>query len=385
MISRRFVALAIGFLFFICAFPLYAQTQGVVSARLANVREKPTTRSEVLMRLRKGQKLQVLSQRGKWYKVRVKVDANFTFDGWMSKKVVKVKKASSSRSRRSSGKVAPPPRRVSPPARRTPPRRSTTIAQERQKFDGGRGEVSLSLGYQIYNYSVETGGAAPSKLFSYNLPGIGGEARAKYWFMQVMDGKVHLGGTFGLNYTMYKHTTNLMFTNNTTTDLSTSHTSYDMKGAFLAKYLLRSGVFDSVSLGLGFEYFKFSADDVESDTGPIGLYTSQTMSSLYADLSARLFFGGLTADLGADVLFLNFASESPDGTTGSDPSGGIGFVPKIQFGYQLGGHHNVSLGYSLKMQSTSFSGAGSRVGSSLTDGSISVKSHQLTAGYYYSF
>ena len=91
------------------------------------------------------------------------------------------------------------------------------------------------------------------------------------------------------------------------------------------------------------------------------------------------------ADLGVDLLVLNFVSESPSGTTGSDPSAGLGIVPKANLKWNYAEQHGLEFGFKWKMHATDFSGAGSRVGSAVTDGSVSTNTIAILMGYNYQF
>jgi len=79
--------------------PLYAQSRrsriakslsGVITGRRAVVRTKPSIKAPVIVRLKRGDRIKVVSQTQNWYRVRLKFREGGVVDGWIEKSLAKL-------------------------------------------------------------------------------------------------------------------------------------------------------------------------------------------------------------------------------------------------------------------------------------------------------
>ena len=245
--------------------------------------------------------------------------------------------------------------------------------------------------YESFQYTLNNGPTNPGKLFSYRLPGISIALHADYWFYKFMEDRFRIGADFMYAHTFYFANTELQNSpGNTFETVKTKGSSDTIHPRFLARYDMGKRSFmKHIGASLGFRYYNFSADDVQSNSGALGLFVSQRMTSFTTGLFAR--FGAPSSDryyldVGSDILFLNSVKESPADTSGTSPKGKMGLNPYINFGWQLMKGHFVELGYRMLIQKFEFTGSGSRVGTAnVTDGRADTLTHQVVAGYRYTF
>jgi hypothetical protein len=408
-------------------FASFAQVKGTVVAKKLNIYEEPNSKSEVLTSITKGKPVTVLGRNGGWAKVKVKLDRSFTFTGWANAKAISwkgtvpiakytlasQKPAAPVAARPVVTRPTPVPTMPPPPpaaradldnffaptpapqvARSAPPRsfeptpKPASDFREPSMYGGSSNDnfrIGLDVGYVLYHYKLANGGATPSAIFSYNLPGFGFALSSTYWYMEGADSGWRLGADVGLNYNLYKFSTNLA-SGGATTTLKSSATSIDGLLKFPAE--LRFGEKKGLRLGgsLGFEYLKFNANDVENGSGPLNLYVSSTTMSVLAGVYAKIPVSSFLVSIGSDVMLLSMVSESPKNQTGTSPSGKFGYTPELVFSWVPSESHQLDLGYKLRFQKYSFSGTGSRLASSnVTSGQVESALHDIFVGYNYHF
>lgn len=416
-----------------------AQTStGTVVANGVSVRSEPNKNAEVLLQLDKGKSVTILEQKGEWYRVSVRLDASFSFKGWVHAKFIKSKlppppkkaapvvaapapqraPASPTPAPRNdqldqffapapaptpvvvrtpapapvARAVVPPPPPAFTPAPRPTPRpkpKSVVVEQEEDRPHVNLGErfrIGAGIGYLLSSYSLKSGA---TKVFSYSLPGLGIEIDGRGWFWG--SGRMRLGGSFDYTHGFFNNTTSIQDSTGTVqSGLKTSSSSDDIIVKALFGYNLSDRERSSwVGASAGMEYFKFKGDDVSDTTSgtPLQLYTSFTTLSGLIGLEGWFYLGSaFLVGVGSDVMIFSSASESPKDQTGTSPSASIGFTPFLSGDYTFGGKHHVGAEYRLRSQSISFSGTGSRVGTSnVTDGKASTLTHNFFVSYAYSF
>lgn len=381
----------------------HAQSVGIARADRVIVRAEPNAKSEVLVTLAKNKKVLVTGQHGSWYKVKVKLPDGFTFDGYVATRLIKIVSKARPKPRTAKrGVTAPPPPLVyTPPPQQPAPQvsRAPTYYQPPSQqpiyevaptvggFDD-RFHINLGPTLLLYSYKLSTGGAAPGKLFSYNLTGIGIAVDAGYWFWRGTEGKLRAGVTAGYEHGFFRFDTALKDASGVQFDQRKSKSSTDdISGGIAAEF--RTGPqADALTFGLkaGYRYFKFDGDDVKDAAGtPINVYVTQTARSVVTGPYARIPLNSpktLTLGAGVDLLLLNSVKESPADTTGTSPKGKLGFAPYLTAAYALAQRHLVTCGYRLRMQNFSYSGTGNRItAGNVTDGSVDTLLHQLAAAY----
>jgi hypothetical protein len=404
-----------------------AQSSGTVLAN-ASVYEQPNPKSEVLVDLTKGKTVSVFEQRGGWVKVKVQLDKAFSFTGWMSAKKVQwkgsvqaarpvptavprtaqqmrpapaptaVPRSDLDQFFAPAGSAPPPtsatefPSEASVRSTSNPSTKSSVFSNDPRAAEFAfhdKARVNASLGYLLYHYKLSNTGAAAASLFSYNLPGLGVTVSSDYWFSEKMDGKLRIGGSLGLQYGLYRFSTKLADSEGIAFNtVSSSASSLDAILKMPMEY--RFGK-DSYVVGgnIGVEYLKFMANDVRSDAGPINLYVSQTTMTALAGVYGKVpfhLYTPLMVSAGVDALVFSFVSESPGDQTGTSPKGKIGFAPSLVFTWTPWENHHMDLGYRMRYQKFSFSGVGSRVGTSnVSGGTVESAIHETFVGYNYYF
>ena len=127
----RLPLLLISIGFFFLSSVAWAQTPGTVIGKTASIYEQPDGASETLVKLKKGNKVTVLSEQGGWVQLKVNLSKGFTFTGWGDKRLFKyapLKKTPVAKGKRAVAgspvvaRSAPPaapriPQPVSPPVR----------------------------------------------------------------------------------------------------------------------------------------------------------------------------------------------------------------------------------------------------------------------------
>ncbi|MFH1017998.1 MAG: SH3 domain-containing protein [Pseudomonadota bacterium] len=394
----------------------WAQGRGVVVGKTVSVYEQPDGKSEVLIKLKKGSKVTVLAEREGWVQLKVSLPKGFTFTGWGDRRLFKytLPKAATAKQRKtmpgtSAAGSAAPARRVVPPPRTqaplqpvpltvvTPQPTPAPVFREPQPTasfteEGGFGGISdrlsltVGVGYSLYGYRINTAGAAPAKVFSYNLQGFGFHAGAKYWIWQDSTGKMRTGPDVQYEFGLYNLTKLQVTTGTETLNVTSDNSTHDIVFRVPFEYRFKPARQASkVGAYLGYEYFRFSANDAKDNNGnEINLFVGQTTQSVLGGAYGTFMFPdnflGLTA--GSDLLFLNFVKERPSGASGTDPSGNLGFTPYASFFWTPAEKHQLDVGYKLRWQNFSFKGAGSRIiANNVTDGTVSTRVHDIFLKY----
>ncbi len=380
----------IGLPFFLCSEEAQASQPGVVKVSRVTVYSQPNRKSEPLVQLKKGQKIKVVSRRRSWFRVRLSIKGGFEFSGWIPVRAVAFKKRPSRR-RVQPRKPYVPPTRMRKPSRS--PSRATTVTRRGERtWIEGRLTTALTAGYSIYSYTLNTGGAAPEQIFIYNLAGPSVGVDLDYWFWEGFGDVIQTGVDIGYRRTFLQFDTSLADTTATVFQGQTSKSSLDdlvflIKGEYkMAPHRFSS----SFGLNLGFSYFKFNADDAVDLSGQgIGLFVAQKTSSLLGGVYAHIpfyFERELAIDLAVNTLFLNWVSESPADTTGTNPKASLGIHVPAGLTYVPWDGHKLGLTYELRWQKYNFTGTASRINvNNVTDGSIVTMVHNLGMVYRYMF
>jgi uncharacterized protein YgiM (DUF1202 family) len=412
--------------------PAAAKSPGVVTGRNVAVHEGPAAKSPILVTLDKGKALTVLAKRPGWLQVKVQLDKTFSFTGWVPEKFVKWKEGSAAEKPVIAPRITPkqPPLRIVPPQAPMPivapvsrpspvptaapppdldrffapapvqpaptaiptpiPTPAFTMVEE-EPSEGPvvpRLNLSLGAGFVFYQYKLTTGGAT---LFSYNLPGVGLDAGAVYWFWNPPGGRFRSGAGGSFQYGLYRYSTDVKDNSGTTvSNASAKGTSYD---AILRIPLEASFGSPSrpVVLGVnaGLEYLRFALGDVSGTTGPLSLYVGQSSLTVLAGADVRFLIPGtksLQASAGADLLAIGWVKEDPRDASGGSPKEKLGYVPRAEFTWIPMERHHLGLGYKLRLQNYSFSGTASRVGTNnVVDGRATTALHDVFLRYEYLF
>lgn len=397
-----------------------AQTQVLIQKPTAPVYANPSTTSEVLIVLKKGSKVSVagVTDDG-WAKVKVIV-SGFQFEGWVKKDSFAKPKTTTN----VAPKAAVTAKAAEPKSNLT----TTTPTQLEQFFEptlpagsisdpvaeknverieepkkarsqnssaGGDSWTSKKLilygapGYSIhqYTFSDETKDA-----FRYNLSGLSAMIGIEYKAFNFFDDLIRMSGQFQSQYVMYNTQTNLIDGTNTQfSDLTAKNRMMDLW--FKVKIMLNFDRIVSkpflIGFSGGYEYMKFWGDDVIDDNGtPLGLYVDQTTKSIPVGMFAELgFLDPVIMTLGSDILISNSASETPDGSSGSQPSAQTGLAPYFYLNFPIvGDEHYMGLRYQLRVQETKFTGpSSSRVNNVLNEATGLQVFHTLGLEYAYHF
>lgn len=425
---------------------------GSVTANKVWILSNPHPKSEVLLKVDKGQKVRVLKEKGSWLKVRIALDAEYSFEGWVSRRFVKWKRPKSVKRRTPKRKrVTPkpriakkrrplvskkkptpiplaeprpkrrlrrtpiprptpsPPPRVSQsdlffekpesqPSKPKPPLRLSSVKEpktvgETIRLSQRRPQIkktmlSVGLDFGILQYKLRSGGATPSEVLSYTLPGFGFHIKGDYWFWTATDQSLRIGSELAYYQIFYRVNTGLRDANgNEFGTKQANNFSFDGRFRILGEFRPSLGPRSSaLGISTGFQYFKFKADDVESDLGPVLVYVSQRTMSLLVGAYGQFPLGQtFRSKISIDTLPLNFVSESPTDTTGINPSGKIGFVPSLEISWVPSSSHQWTLGYEFRFQKYTFDGSRTRFGETVTEGRVQTLIHSLSLAYQYRF
>jgi hypothetical protein len=441
--------------FFLILFALFlstsarAQSTGTALSADVPVHEQPNPKSEILIQLEKGRKVSVLKKQGVWLQVKVQLDKDFAFTGWVREKSIRWKGIAQAKPAAKPLPVPPRPTAVPtavptpvpteppfiPPAARlepaepfplptpkidpepffapvpTPtPRRPMpppaappppVVMPERevaaQRFEPGvvfaeqvpsLGELSAGIGYVLHGYKFSPG-TGTGNAFSYNLPGLAFEVRGRYWFWRSEETGFRIGGEALYRQGFYRNETTVTASGGTPTTVKSGHSTYDAIVRVPAEYRFEiGGRGASVGLSAGFEYFKYTGDDANDAAGdPLRLYVGQTTMSLLTGVEGTIPIGEkFSLEPAFDLLALNFVSESPSDQSGTSPEGKLGFVPSLRFVWKITPKHHLSATYQLRLQDYAYDDTGSRIGTdNVTDGSADTTSHFVMFGYRFAF
>lgn len=381
-----------------------AKTIGLTTVNKVNVRSEPNSRSEALVVLSKGRKMEVLGRKGSFYKVRLRLPDGFSFDGYIYNKSLKIIRRGAPKPRvtpKPAYRPAPPPPRqtYSPPPKKTykPSKKKYSSSEEVGGSSSWRGfddrfYIDLGPSVFLYQYKLSNGGATPGQLFSYNLMGLGFRIQSGFWVWQGLQEKLRAGLFANYGHGFLQTSTKLADSTGTEFDTRTSKSSIqDIFGGAAVEYRLKPNR-EALSFGLkvGYDYFKFNADDiVQNDGTPLNVYVGQTTKTIVLSVYSRIPFEmakPVYLQLGADLLLLNSVSENPANTTGTDPSASLGFVPYFKVAYGFKENHFAKFGYQARFQNYSYTGTGSRLTTNnLTDASLKTLMHEISISYEFHY
>ena len=406
----------------------HAQTQALIKSTTAKVYSNPSSKSDVLVTLKKGSKVDVagVTDSG-WAKVKVTV-SGFQFEGWVPKSNLSKSKAAP----KAVAKPAPAPQpRVTPapqpkmssssstqleqffepsgsssntastPAPAPEPTRFEESKPSREKSrdtsDGdswraGKLVLKGSPGYMVHQYTFSD---ATKDAFRYNLTGLSFILGAEYKAFEFFDDLIRTSLEFQGQYAFLNTKTNLLDGTNTQfANLTASNRVMDLWLKF--KLMVNFDRIMSkpflIGTSVGYQYMKFFGDDIIDDNGvPVGLFMNQSVTSLPVGLIAELhFLDPVVLTLGTDVLIKNKVSESGEGdppiTSGSNPMAKMGFAPYLKIDFPLTGPHFMGIHYQYRLQKTNFTGqSSSRVNNELNEATAMQSFHTLGLEYAYHF
>lgn len=400
----------------------HAQTQVAIQKATANVYSSPSTKSEVLVTLKKGSRVDVagVTETG-WAKIKVTV-SGFQFEGWIRRdaitkpktaaapKAVPAKKAptptaKSSMSSSSSSQLEqffePSSSSASTPA--PAPQDDQFIRNEEKpskpkktkepktgsNWKDGRLVLTGVPGYAIHQYTFSD---ATRDAFRYNITGPTVILGAEYKAFEFFDDLIRAGLQFQAQYMMLNTKTNLLDGTNTQfSDLTAKNKAVDawLKAKIMVNFDRIVGKPFLIGLTGGYEYMRFWGDDVIDDNDvPVGLYVDQRTTSIPVGVLAELLFlDPVVLTLGADVLMKNSTKENPDGSSGTQPNTKMGFAPYFYLNFPIVGEtHYMGIRYQLRVQETTFTGLStSRVNNELNEASALSVFHTLGLEYSYHF
>ncbi len=413
-----------------------AQTsKAVIQKPTAPVYASASQSSEVLVTLKKGAKVEVagVTETG-WAKVKVMV-SGFQFDGWVLKdafsKTSKPTKAPAKTATKTATKATPAagmtksssteldqffePSKpsTSSTSSATASSSSSSSASEssavsafdepkserksREKSSRGSGENwktdRLTLygvpGFAFHQYTFSD---TSQEAFRYNLSGPSLQVGAEYELIRLFNELIHLRSQLQVQYVMFNTKTNLLDGTNTQfSDITAKNKLLDvwLKLKFMIdlEKIFQKPLF--LGLTVGYDYMWFMGDDIIDDNGtPVGLYVGQTTRSVPVGALVELhFLDPVALTLGADVLIMNSASESPDASSGTQPKPKMGFAPYMILNFPIvGDTHFMGFRYQLRVQETSFTGpSSSRVNNDLNDAVGLHLYHNVGLEYSYHF
>lgn len=399
----------------------HAQTQALIQKPLVKVYANPTSKSDVLVTLKKGSKVEVagVTDSG-WAKVKVTV-SGFQFEGWVVKSALSKTKAPAPKAIAKptpapQPKVAPQPSTKMTTTSSTqleqffepaPSSSSTTAAAapepvsrveeskpSREKSSGGdtwrSGKLVLfgSPGYLVHQYTFSD---ATKDAFRYNLTGISAIVGAEYKAFDFFDDLIRTGLVFQGQYAFLNTKTNLLDGTNTQfADLTAANRMMDIW--LKLKVMINFDRIVSkpflIGFSAGYEYMKFFGDDVVDDNGVgVGLFVDQVVKSIPVGIIAELhFMDPVVMTIGGDVLIRNKASENPPGSSGSLPNAKLGFAPYLKLDFPITGPHFMGIRYQYRVQETDFTGPStSRVNNELNEATVLQTFHTLGLEYAYHF
>lgn len=403
----------------------HAQTQALIQSATAKVYSNPTAKSDVLVTLKKGSKVEVagVTDSG-WAKVKVTV-SGFQFEGWVPKSNLSKSKAAPKAAPKALAKPTPAPQpRVAPapqpkmsnssstqleqffepsgssnstasapapepePVRDEPRRSSARETGNGDSWTSGKLILTGSPGYMVHQYTFSD---ATKDAFRYNLTGLSVILGAEYRAFDFFDDLIRTSLQFQGQYVFLNTKTNLLDGTNTQfADLTAGNRMMDLwlKLKLMVNFERIVNKPFLIGTSVGYEYMKFFGDDIIDDNGvPVGLFVDQSVTSLPVGLIAELhFLDPVVLTLGADVLIKNKASEKPDGSSGTLPKAKMGFAPYLKIDFPLTGPHFMGIHYQYRVQETSFTGpSSSRVNNELNAATVLQTFHTLGLEYAYHF
>lgn len=394
----------------------YAKNQVVVRSKSAKVYEKASVKSDVLYTLRKGNNVHILGvNKHGWAKVKINLDGNFGFTGWMFKSSLGVQQtiASTKTSKTSKKRVSDlekffeptqGSKSLSPRVKKKKPKKkkSSRADRKKSKTTNRRSDLAameptlvterlnliLTPAWTMHSYDVTQVSGNP---FSYSVSGmtISGAAHVKAppLFQNKFFASVILGGSFGLLTT----STNLRDgSGNQFANVKAKNKLYEFNAKLHLLYDVHQMPHGSVLVGptVGYTYMKFKGDDIVDDNGlASGLYITNARSSMLIGLRAEVTsFPPFKLIGGIDFGLNNKISEEPDNFTGLDAKSKTLYAPYISLHFPIVKPHQfLGIDYRLHYQQTEFTGDASqeRGGVTLTDATVSQIYH--FAGLTYTF
>ncbi|MCB0271535.1 MAG: SH3 domain-containing protein [Bdellovibrionales bacterium] len=395
--------------------PVFANNQFVVRSKSAKVYEKPSTRSEVLYTLRSGNKVHVLgiNQQG-WAKVKINLDGNFGFTGWMFKSSLGVEQnlATAKPKEEPKKRVSDLEKFFEPtqnsqelsPRVKEKKKSKTKKASKEKSSSKPRSEMAaldttwktevLTLvarpSWALHQYNTLQNG---SKVFSYTLSGpsvyAGVHAKAPALFNQKLYTSVDLGAEYGFLHT----TTNLRDGGGDQFGSLTSKNKmfgFDAKANFLIEASQTPQGRILVGPTVGYRYLKFKADDIVDDNDVrSGLFVTSQRSGVTLGLHSEIStFPPFLLIIGSDFGISQSFKESPEDFSGTDPSAKMLYAPYLALRFPLKRPHQfLALSYSFEYQKVNFTGNSTqdRAGVPLADATVEQLFHLLGVTYTFAF
>ncbi|MEZ4703903.1 MAG: SH3 domain-containing protein [Bdellovibrionota bacterium] len=395
----------------------FAQKKAIyIQSSQAPVYAKPSAsaqnQSEVLMTMKKGQSINAVgATRSGWVKIKIELEPGFSFDGWIYKSHLSIGGPSQSapsqpksqtqtfvRQAPRSAPTAPPKNELDqffeePNAKKQKVKKQKPpkVAKEKSSSAGtDDDEEKLVLAaypmFTIHNYTF----SSSTQPISYTLSGVGAGISASYKALRLMNDRLDLFAQGGFSYILFNAQAALNDTNGSNfLNLDAKNKAMQLEFKARGEYGISQKNEHTKLIGtLGVQHLQFKADDVQDNQqNSIGLFVGQKTTSVFAGVGGKTKpMDKLTLTGEANVMLLNLVKESPDGSSGSDPKGGIGFAPLIHAQYALFGNHHIGFKYQFFYQQTKFSGTSSqRINATLANAKVRTMYHFVGLGYEFHF
>lgn len=385
----------------------------IVRTKTARVFEKPSTRSQILYTLRQGNQVHVLGITKKgWAKVKINLDGNFGFTGWMFKSSLGVSQPVSG----TASPKQPPKKRVSDLERffeptekgqqlnpRTKPTK-TKKSKASKKSKKSKTELAvmdttwktevLTLIAQpswiLNQYSVSQGGV---ESFSYNVSGPGLMVGARLKAPPLFNNRFFPSVDVDVMYAFLHTSTNLRDgSNNQFGNITAKNKLFDVHTQANLLVKVHQTPQGKILVGptIGYHFTKFNSDDIVDDLGVrTGLFVDSKRTNVMLGLHSEIStFPPFVLVAGMDVGLNNSYTEEPDGFTGQDPQAGTLYAPYISLRFPFKRPHQfLALSYRFEYQEIDFTGDSvqDRAGLPLTDASVEQIFHTIGLTYRFAF
>ena len=405
------------------SFSVFAQSSTVsIRSSSAKVYSTASTKAEVLVTLKRGNKVTIVgvTENKSWVKVKVVV-SGFEFDGWVQRSAITKpkstrsvakrtkKKTSSSGLKKSStsdldkffepagssssnnleAKAAKKKKPKKAKKKKTASKKKKSSTPGKHEWIAGRLKLYGAPGYSFLQYKFSDD---LTDAFRYNLSGPSIQLGAEYQAIELFKDIIQLRAQLLGQYSFMGTKTNLLDGSNVQFgDL----TAKNMMLQILVKAKIMVDFNELIDkpflagITAGYDYWKFFADDIIDDLGvPVGLFVGQSVRSIPVGVVTELYFMDPVAIIiGGDLLINSNATESPSGSSGSQPNAKIGIAPYLRINFPVAqDKHIVGFAYRFRLQEVTFTGPStSRVNNELNEASVLQSIHTLGIEYTYNF
>jgi hypothetical protein len=359
------------------------QTVGIANRPNVNVYRQPDGASDILVRLKAGDRVTILAESGGWVQVQIRPLQGFPLTGWSDKRWIQKNTFTMPANKVMTAVVG-----EDGPEETAASRDEPIISEAGSLALSNDLDFSVRFDYLIHSYKLEVGG---SSLFSYDLPGFGFGLDAEYKAWRSQNRRLTVAADFSYEYGIYNIRKLQADTDTEQVAVKSDNSSHSFSVRLPMEYrwntkrpALRTRLF------AGFDYFKFNAKDGNDSAGnPLNVFITQTTKSLSVGGMGGISLPalpGFELRIGLDALVLNAYSEKPAGATGTNPKAGLGLVPWIGVDWTFLTRHQIGVGYSARLQNYSFTGTASRiVTDSVSDGRVTTVNQRFTVAYRFMY